>query len=78
MSRIFQVFILSMLMSIISMESQAKLFGISINFKKGVKEWNATKTETECVGRGLCELSFSADYSGQMAPLFRSKWLQLF
>jgi hypothetical protein len=40
--------------------SSFAIFGISINFKKGTKEWNGDHTGTECVGRGICEFTISA------------------
>ncbi len=34
--------------------SAFKLFGIEFSWKRGKPEWNATKTGTECIGRGMC------------------------
>lgn len=48
------------LMTSISLQSHAliKLFGLEIEFHKGTKEWNADKTKTECVGKGVCTVTF--------------------
>ncbi len=34
--------------------------GIQVEVKKGTKEWNADRTKTECVGKGLCEFTLAA------------------
>jgi hypothetical protein len=31
--------------------------GVQVEVKKGTKEWNADRTKTECVGKGLCEFT---------------------
>ena len=43
-----------------SLDSYAlKIFGVEIHYVRGKKEWNANHTATECVGRGMCELTIS-------------------
>lgn len=40
--------------------SSFAIFGISIHFEKGSKEWNGDHTSTSCVGKGLCTFTISA------------------
>ena len=40
--------------------SSFAIFGISISFEKGTKEWNGDHTSAECIGRGLCKFTISA------------------
>ncbi|MBK7764091.1 MAG: hypothetical protein IPI46_12230 [Bacteroidetes bacterium] len=35
--------------------------GIKVSYEKGTMEWNADKTKTYCVGKGVCRLEVSAD-----------------
>lgn len=51
---------------IVDVSAGIKLFGIEIHVKKGTLEWDATKTKTECVGKGLCEITIKggADIGG--------------
>lgn len=50
-----------MVMTLYSSNASAKLFGLGVTFKKGTKEWNATKTAADCIGKGLCELVITFD-----------------
>jgi hypothetical protein len=49
--------------SAVSFQSQAaiKLLGFELSFEKGTKEWNADKTASECIGRGICKISVKAN-----------------
>jgi hypothetical protein len=60
------ILMLVVLMGVIVDVSAIKLFGIEIHVKKGTLEWDATRTFTECVGKGLCEFTIkgSADIGG--------------
>ncbi|HEY9178090.1 MAG TPA: hypothetical protein VIN07_10385 [Flavipsychrobacter sp.] len=43
---------------LVSKDSYAlKIFGIEIKYERGIKEWNADRTATECVSRGMCSLT---------------------
>lgn len=63
MKRIMLVLLGSFLLTGISLPSQAiiKLFGLEVNVEKGTKEWNADKTDTKCVGKGLCTISIKGN-----------------
>ena len=37
--------------------SASKLLGVEVTYIKGTKEWNATKTAVECIGKGVCEFT---------------------
>ncbi len=37
--------------------SAFKLLGVEVKYVKGTREWNATKTEAICVGKGMCEIT---------------------
>jgi hypothetical protein len=38
--------------------------GVQVEVKKGTKEWNADRTKTECVGKGLCEVTITGTIGG--------------
>lgn len=42
----------------------ASVVGLEITVKKGTKEWNADKTNIECVGKGLCEITIKGTIGG--------------
>lgn len=48
-------------MSFRNVEKSKRLFGIKIEFERGHKDWNGDKTATECVGKGICKLTITAD-----------------
>lgn len=40
------------------------IIGIQVEVKKGTKEWNADRTKTECIGKGLCEIILTGTIGG--------------
>lgn len=43
--------------------------GIQVEVKKGTKEWNADHTLTQCVGKGLCEITIKGTIGGSEPSL---------
>lgn len=75
MKKVFLLAALIFPMLIISSNCYAvKIFGVEITYKRGTKEWNGDHTSTECVGRGLCELTIKGgieamSFSGQLGSI---------
>lgn len=64
MKKLIMMFCIAFAGMMISETATAKIFGISITYKRGIREWNADRTETYCVGRGLCEIIISGSAGG--------------
>lgn len=73
MKRILLSLLAVVLMTSISLQSHAliKLLGLEVEVEKGTKEWNADKTDTKCVGKGLCYIKVKGN--GGLLSTFGTK-----
>lgn len=61
-----KIFLMMVMMISITYSSMAfKIGGIEFSWKRGKPEWNATKTDVGCVGKGMCTgtIKFTGDVS---------------
>jgi len=49
--------------SIVTESSAFRIGGVEFSWKRGKPEWNATKTDVFCVGRGMCTGTIKFDVS---------------
>lgn len=45
------------------------VIGIQVEVKKGTKEWNADRTNVECVGKGICEITITGTIASSSPQL---------
>jgi hypothetical protein len=64
MKKLIMMFCIAFAGMMISETATAEIVGVTVTYKRGIREWDATRTKTECVGRGLCEVSVGGTIGG--------------